>query len=284
MSANHQIEWITYDSGSFDEFKEALQTMGLTVIQQENIIDGVTYTHFAKLANAPFNNGIYFRYTPGRTEIIDEQEIQYNSQIDYLISKGIVGGVDGSGNPLDFHMLGIISGQQRHSEYDTYVYKMPYIRTDDGGVIILGLGYYEVTNSTTGHTNIHVGDFLYFLPPYEHDEYYEFGYFGYPGRATSTINFIEVAYSGNNVISILSKSTANYSYEINGDVLIMYPLITIEYYANNNNCIYNVMSNRVFSLLYYENILSETVFGAIFKDLDDNEYFATKRFGVAIKL
>lgn len=279
MPASHQIEWVAYDPGSFDEFKEALQAMGLSVTQQENIIDGVTYTHFAKLANAPFNNGIYFKYTPERTEVIQEQEIHYNSRINYQISKGI-----NNNSGYEVHAIGYIDGRQQHSEYDTFVYKIPYIRTDDNGVIILGLGYFEVTNSTTGYTNITQGNFVFFLPPYEHDEFCEFGYFGYPAGAVSSERFYDVAYSGSNAISVLYRELNLPALaRLTGDVFIIFPAYSDDSFNKYINK-FNMISNRVFYLLYYENELSDTTLGAIFKDSDNKEYFITKRYGIAIKL
>ena len=151
MPATHRIETAVYNPGSLDDFIKALRSIGFTVIQQMNVIDNVEYSYYAKWPSASFDDGIYFNYTAEHTEIVDEQERHYNSSIAGRISKF---------RNVTFS----INGRQQHSENTSYSYKIPYVLSTDGGVIIRGLGYFEETNSQTQRTYATSGPTLFILP------------------------------------------------------------------------------------------------------------------------
>ena len=262
MPATHRIETAVYNPGSLDDFIKALRSIGFIVTQERNVIDNVEYSHYAKWPNASFDDGIYFYYTAEHTEIVDEQERHYNSSITGRISK--------------FRNVGFtINGRQQHSENTSYSYKIPYVLSTDGGVIIKGLGYFEETNSQTQRTYATSGPLLFILPSTEIDSGWDFG-----------VNFFTHVYQGSTCVSYLYESIGRTFYTTayqggwcDGGKNIFSPMIT--YYNGTDtdwitSCLYTFISHRLFKAISYGELQTAVgSMGSIFKDSDNNEYFVT---------
>lgn len=260
MPATHRIETAVYNPGSLDDFIKALRSIGFIVTQERNVIDNVEYSYYAKWPNASFDDGIYFYYTAEHTEIVDEQERHYNSTIAGRISKFINGGF-------------AINGRQQHSENISYSYKIPYVLSTDGGVIINSLGYFEETNSQTQRTYVTHGTKMFILPSTEIDSGWDFG-----------VNFYTHIYQGSTCISYLYENIGD-SYYTNeyqggwcdGSKNIFSPMVTL-YVGYDTDWItshlYTFMSHRLFKPISYGELQTAIgSMGSIFKDSDNNEYF-----------
>ena len=261
MPATHTIETVSYDPGSFDDFIKALRAIGLTVKQKQTTIDGVAYTHYATLDTMPFNDGIYFKYTPESTEIIDNQEVYHNSFINYRIAKG-QDYVDGGGHTYTLCYLGA------HGETQEFVYKIPYIRTSYGGLIIRGIGYYEVTQNGVTRPTYDDNGIVCFLPPIDNNDRYEFIY-SVNEPAGYNDSYVDEMYLGDTKISHFFKRRDSMGSQYIADSKnILVPIIT----ARNDSVLYTLSSQKVYEFKFRGQSVLYSM-GTIFKDQLNNEYY-----------
>lgn len=272
MSATHRIESIEYDPSSLDDFIRALRTLGFIVTQERNTFDLLTngsvtgsieFTHFAKWSNAPFNDGLYFKFDGNLIVVRISKQITYTHFHD--------------GYDTRF-------GKTADTETTHHVYRIPYMLTEDGGIIIRGLGYVENTHTDTP-TTYSSGPPISITPSNAIENGWEF-------RCPDCV----VVYQGTELVATLdggvsnvpAVSANNYSYP--GERNIVGPMTSTYHmsrYVFNpwllNTKKYSLVSHRHFIFASYGDVnIPKGSFGSIYKDDDNNEYYVVGNHAIKI--